>query len=259
MGESQHQQQRKSLFVSNLPFNYDVRAFKAKFQSIGPVERFDFPDSKHKSMAFVHFRNLEDAVRCRKLFDGLLFSGKNICIKYSDKDKPHLSSSSRDIYYDTRRDSREPRRSRDLPPPPLPSPRRGYPPDRDPRDYIDPRDRRDAYPPPSSHSLMREYSEIIQRQPIPENLVQPNIMRSLQSQPMVMVPVPMTQLAQMAQMAQMTQMTPVQMIQPQAMQMIQPQQQIISHRSQQLPPSPPPPPPPRRRYDYDGRRPYRPR
>lgn len=78
----------KSLFVTNLPYSLDLENFKSYFTKFGPVERFDIPDHPNKPIAFVHFQNAEDAARCLKENDGILYQGKILCIKFSSKAKP---------------------------------------------------------------------------------------------------------------------------------------------------------------------------
>ena len=87
----------KSLFVTNLPYSLDLEDFKSYFTKFGPVERFDIPDHPNKPIAFVHFQNSEDAAKCLKENNGILYRGKILCIKFSSKAKPEhappLSSS----------------------------------------------------------------------------------------------------------------------------------------------------------------------
>lgn len=78
----------KSLFVTNLPYSLDFEDFKSYFTKFGPVERFDIPDHPAKPIAFVHFENSDDAAKCLKENNGILYHGKILRIKYSSKAKP---------------------------------------------------------------------------------------------------------------------------------------------------------------------------
>lgn len=78
----------KSLFVTNLPYSLDLEDFKSYFTKFGPVERFDIPDHPNKPIAFVHFINSEDAAKCLKENNGILYQGKILRIKFSSKAKP---------------------------------------------------------------------------------------------------------------------------------------------------------------------------
>lgn len=98
--------QIKSIFVANIPYDIDLDDFKSLFTKFGAVKRFDFPDFRsRRGICFVHFENPEDAAKCLESLNGFLYYGKVLSVKFSDKDRKESNQTKSHRQNDSERDS----------------------------------------------------------------------------------------------------------------------------------------------------------
>ncbi|OHS93582.1 hypothetical protein TRFO_40141 [Tritrichomonas foetus] len=108
---------QRSLFIYNLPYKFKSDELRDKFSPYGSIERIDIPNyhGSLKAIAFVHYRDVDDAIAAMNGLNGESFQGHPMTIEYSTKEMPDKKSFKRSPKRHSRDSPRDFRKGRDGP------------------------------------------------------------------------------------------------------------------------------------------------